>query len=152
MNDDRVVGFRRRMVFSFDFFTYSILHVLRCGFCFLDSSCCPDITICLVLLFFRFLYGLGITELESGSEGRVSVMLCCAYGGIRGADGVSGVYLGRWTSAVWMSGKGGGWEMLSVMTSRLRFFLSRTIGSGKTDNGQRTTDNEKFTPTTNVTK
>lgn len=147
-----LLGFEGAWFFLSIFFTYSILHVLRCGFCFLDSFCCPDTTICLVLLFFRFLYGLGTTELESGSEARVSVMLCCAYGGIRGADGVSAVYLGRWASAVWMSGKGDDGEMLSVMTSRLRFFLSRTIGSRKTENGKRKTDNENFTPTTNVTK
>lgn len=92
----RLLGFEGAWFFFNFFFTYSILHVLRCGFCFLDSSCCPDTTIRLVLLFFfRFLYGLGTTELESGSEARVGVMLWCAYGGIQGADGVSVVYLGR---------------------------------------------------------
>lgn len=49
------------------------------AFVFLDSSCFPDTTICLVLLFFRFLMGLETTELESGSEARVGVMLCVVH-------------------------------------------------------------------------
>lgn len=47
-----LLGFEGAWFFFNFFFTYSILHVLRCGFCFLDSSCCPDTTIRLVLLFF----------------------------------------------------------------------------------------------------
>lgn len=68
------LGFEGAWFFFDFFFTYSILHgFYGVAFVFLDSSCCPDTTICLVLLFFRFLMGLETTELESG----LGLVLCC---------------------------------------------------------------------------
>lgn len=153
MNDDRVVGFRRRMVFSFDFLPIPFCMFYGVAFIFLIlpvvltpryASCC---------CFFASFMGWG--QRSWSQDRKLGLVLCCVVhtaeyvrqiecllsilGGERMLECGLGLPL--------MSGKGDDWKMLSVMTSRLRFFLSRTIGSGKTENGQR-----KIYPHDNVTK
>lgn len=77
MSDDKAVGFRRRMVFLvfFPFLPILSCMVLRCGFCFLDPSCCPRTWVRLVLQFLCFLYGLKTTEL--GWDWKLGLVFCC---------------------------------------------------------------------------